>query len=85
MKHDWSDWNWYVKNVIQKGVDKDSYADLMTDIMKNVKASAGFVDISPDGIITGKIQPFSTLKFEFDYHAYTSNPGNNRPGFVIAG
>lgn len=74
-----------VKNVIQKGVDKDSYAELMTDIMKNVKASAGFINISPDGIITGKIQPFSTLKFAFDYHAYTSNPGNNRPGFVIAG
>jgi hypothetical protein len=74
-----------VKNVIQKGVDKDSYSELMTDIMKNVKASAGFVDISSVGIITGKIQPFSTLKFKFDYHAYTSNPGNNRPGFVIAG
>jgi hypothetical protein len=74
-----------VKNVIQKGVDKDSYAELMTDIMKNVKASAGFINISPDGIIEGKIQPFSTLKFTFDYHAYTSNPGNNRPGFVIAG
>ena len=74
-----------VKNVIQKGVDKDSYAELMTDIMKNVKASAGFINISPSGMIEGKIQPFSTLKFTFDYHAYTSNPGNNRPGFVIAG
>jgi len=73
-----------VKNVIDKGVDKDSYGELMTDIMKNVKASAGFIDIGADGIVQGKIQPFSTLQFKFDYHAYTSNPGNNRPGFVIA-
>ena len=34
-----------VKNVIQKGVDKDSYAELMTDIMKNVKAIDLLIDV----------------------------------------
>ena len=72
-----------LENVIINGVDKDSYAETIQDIMKNMSASVGFIGVNANGIIELKVKKFSDLNFKFDYHAYTSNPGNNRPGFAI--
>ena len=51
--------------------------------MKQVKAEVGVVGINKQGVWSVATKPFSALNFKFDYHAYTSNPGNNRPGFAI--
>ena len=72
-----------LENQIINGVDKDSYAGTIQDIMKNMSASVGFIGVNANGIIELKVKKFSDLNFKFDYHAYTSNPGNNRPGFAI--
>ena len=48
-----------------------------------MSASVGFIGVNANGIIELKVKKFSDLNFKFDYHAYTSNPGNNRPGFAI--
>jgi hypothetical protein len=68
---------------VRNGADKDAYSKTLTDIMKTIKAECGFVDVDQNGLIEVSKAPFSQLNFLFDYHAYTSNPGNNRPGFVI--
>lgn len=72
-----------LENVIINGVDKDAYAETIQDIMKNMSASVGFIGVNANGVIELKVKKFSDLNFKFDYHAYTSNPGNNRPGFAI--
>ena len=72
-----------LENMVVHGSDKEAYADILNKIMRQVNASAGYVNISKDGIASIDIKPFKDLKFRFDYHAYTSNPGNNRPGFAI--
>ena len=72
-----------LENVIVNGVDKDAYGNLLKDIMKTVKAKAGFVSIDSNGIVKFQIKDFKDLNFKFDYHAFTTKPGNNRPGFVV--
>jgi len=72
-----------LENVIVRGIDKDAYAEIIKDIMTQVEASVGFVGVNANGIIDLKIKKFSDLDFKFDYHAFTTNPGNNRPGFAI--
>lgn len=72
-----------LENVIINGIDKDEYANTIQDIMKNMSASVGFIGVNSAGVIDLKVKKFSDLQFKFDYHAYTTNPGNNRPGFVI--
>lgn len=72
-----------VENVIVNGVDKAAYSQILQDIMKQVKAEVGIIGIDKKGIWSVSTKPFSSLNFKFDYHAYTSNPGNNRPGFAI--
>jgi hypothetical protein len=72
-----------LENVIVNGVDKDAYGELLRDIMKTVDAKAGFVTVDVNGIVSFQIKDFKDLNFKFDYHAYTTKPGNNRPGFVV--
>lgn len=72
-----------LENMVINGADKEAYAEILNKIMRQVNASAGFVKIDKAGISSIDIKPFKELKFRFDYHAYTSNPGNNRPGFAI--
>lgn len=72
-----------VENVIVNGIEKEAYSEILQDIMKQVKAEVGVVGINKQGIWSVNTKPFSALNFRFDYHAYTSNPGNNRPGFAI--
>lgn len=72
-----------LENMVVNGADKESYAEILNKIMRQVNASAGYVDIDKNGIASIDIKPFKDLKFRFDYHAYTSKPGNNRPGFAI--
>jgi hypothetical protein len=72
-----------VENVIVNGIEKDAYSEILQDIMKQVKAEVGVVGINKQGVWSVATKPFSALNFKFDYHAYTSNPGNNRPGFAI--
>ena len=69
--------------VIVNGIEKEAYSEILQDIMKQVKAEVGVVGINKQGIWSVNTKPFSALNFRFDYHAYTSNPGNNRPGFAI--
>ena len=72
-----------VENVINNGIEKEAYGEILQNIMKQVKAEVGVVGINKQGIWSVSTKPFSALNFKFDYHAYTSNPGNNRPGFAI--
>ena len=72
-----------LENVIVRGIDKDAYAEIIKDIMTQVEASVGFVGVNANGIVDLKMKKFSDLDFKFDYHAFTTNPGNNRPGFAI--
>ena len=72
-----------LENVIVNGVDKDAYGNLLKEIMQTVKAKAGFVSVDPNGIVKFQIKDFKDLNFKFDYHAFTTKPGNNRPGFVV--
>ena len=72
-----------LENVIVNGVDKDAYGDLLRDIMRTVDAKAGFVSVDVNGIVSFQIKDFKDLNFVFDYHAFTTKPGNNRPGFVV--
>jgi len=72
-----------LENVIVNGVDKDAYGDLLRDIMRTVDAKAGFVSVDVNGIVSFQIKDFKDLNFKFDYHAFTTKPGNNRPGFVV--
>lgn len=72
-----------LENQIVNGVDKDAYSDIIQDIMSNMSASVGFVGVNPVGVVSVTVKQFKDLKFKFDYHAFTTNPGNNRPGFAI--
>jgi hypothetical protein len=70
-------------NFVNNGVDKEVYGEIVNGIMRQVKAYVGIVKVTPEGTVSLSVKPFSELNFKFDYHAYTSNPGNNRPGFAI--
>jgi len=41
------------------------------------------VSVDANGIVKFQIKDFKDLNFKFDYHAFTTKPGNNRPGFVV--
>jgi hypothetical protein len=72
-----------LENVIVNGIDKDAYGELLRDIMRTVNAKAGFISVDINGIVSFQIKDFKDLNFKFDYHAFTTKPGNNRPGFVV--
>jgi hypothetical protein len=72
-----------IENVIINGVEKKEYGLLLKDIMNKVQAKVGFVSVNNQGIVDFMIRDFKNLNFKFDYHAYTTNPGNNRPGFAV--
>jgi hypothetical protein len=69
-------------NYIRQGDDADSYKDMMTDIVNKADAVIGHITIQSDGKLSLKTQPFSDLKFNFQYHAPSHLPGNNLPGFM---
>ena len=73
-----------LEHMILNGVDKDSYSQIINDVMKQVNINVGQVSVSKDGIVDIQLTPFKDKSFKFDYHAYTTKPGNNRPGFAIA-
>jgi len=72
-----------IENVIVRGVDKEAYGGLLKDIMSKVKAKVGFVSVDSNGIVGFEIKDFKDLNFKFDYHAFTTKPANNRPGFAV--
>jgi hypothetical protein len=61
----------------------DQYKQMMTDIVKTSDASLGHITVNPNGSMSVEVQPFSTLKFSFQYHAPSHIAGNNLPGFAI--
>ena len=69
-------------NQIKSGDDADQYRDIMTDIVNKADAVIGHIGVAGDGKLTLKTQPFSDLKFNFQYHAPSHLPGNNLPGFM---
>jgi hypothetical protein len=70
-------------NLVRKGPNADAYSDMMTNIVNQSKAWLGKLDITGEGTINAFAKPFSELKFQFQYHAPSSIPGNNLPGFMI--
>jgi hypothetical protein len=66
-----------------KGKDANEMSNLITDIMTKKKAVAAKIVITPNGGIELKVTPFSDLKFGYQYHAGTSRPAQNAPGFTI--
>lgn len=69
-------------NQIKSGDDAEQYRDIMTDIVNKADAVIGHIGVASDGKLTLKTQPFSDLKFNFQYHAPSHLPGNNLPGFM---
>lgn len=69
-------------NYIKQGNEADQYKDMMTDIVNKADAVIGHISIASDGTLKLKTQPFSDLKFNFQYHAPSHLPGNNLPGFM---
>ena len=73
-----------LEHMILNGVDKDSYSQIINDVMKQVNINVGQVLVNKEGLVDIQLTPFKDKNFKFDYHAYTTKPGNNRPGFAIA-
>lgn len=71
-------------NQATKGKEAEKYNQMMTDIVKKVDAWLGKIDITANGGLNVTTQPFSDLKFRFDYHAPSGSPANNLPGFIVA-
>jgi hypothetical protein len=69
-------------NYIKGGKYSSQYSKMMTDIVKEADAVIGHITVNPDGTMSLKTKPFSTLKFQFQYHAPSHIPGNNLPGFI---
>lgn len=69
-------------NFIRQGNDAEKYRNMITDILKKREAQIGHIKINPDGTMVLTTRPFSTTKFEFQYHAPSHIPGNNLPGFI---
>ena len=65
------------------GKDADEMSNLITDIMTKKQAVAAKISITPNGGIKVTVTPFSDLKFGYQYHAGTSRPSQNSPGFTI--
>ena len=53
-----------VENVINNGVEKEAYGEILQNIMKQVKAEVGVVGINKQGIWSVATQPFSALNFK---------------------
>ena len=69
-------------NYIKGGDDSAQYSKMMTDIVNKADAVIGHITVNQDGTMSLKTKPFSTLKFQFQYHAPSHMPGNNLPGFI---
>lgn len=69
-------------NFIRQGNDAEKYRSMITDILKKKEAQISHIKINPDGTLVLNTKPFSTTKFEFQYHAPSHIPGNNLPGFI---
>lgn len=69
-------------NEIRKGSNSEKYKEMMTKIVREADAVLGHITVTKNGSIELKIEPFSNLKFEFQYHAPSHIPGNNLPGFI---
>lgn len=69
-------------NYIKGGKDSAQYSKMMTDIVNKADAVIGHITVNKDGTMSLKTKPFSTLQFQFQYHAPSHIPGNNLPGFI---
>jgi hypothetical protein len=69
-------------NMVLRGGDAEVYSSMMTDIVNKANAVLGHITIKDDGSMKLTTQPFSDLKFKFQYHAPSHIPGNNLPGFI---
>jgi hypothetical protein len=69
-------------NYIKGGKDSAQYSKMMTDIVNKADAVIGHITVNQDGTMSLKTKPFSTLQFQFQYHAPSHIPGNNLPGFI---
>ena len=69
-------------NYIKGGKYSSQYSKMMTDIVKEADAVIGHITVNQDGTMSLKTKPFSTLQFQFQYHAPSHIPGNNLPGFI---
>jgi len=69
-------------NYIKGGKNADKYKTMMTDIVNKADAVIGHITVNKDGTMSLVTKPFSTLQFQFQYHAPSHIPGNNLPGFI---
>jgi hypothetical protein len=69
-------------NYIKGGDESAQYSKMMTDIVNKADAVIGHITVNQDGTMSLKTKPFSTLQFQFQYHAPSHIPGNNLPGFI---
>ena len=63
--------------MVLNGVDKESYSSIINDVMKQVNISVGQVSVNKQGVVDIQLTAFKDKNFKFDYHAYTTKPGNN--------
>jgi hypothetical protein len=69
-------------NYVKGGKNADKYKTMMTDIVNKADAVIGHITVNKDGTMSLVTKPFSTLQFQFQYHAPSHIPGNNLPGFI---
>ena len=69
-------------NYIKGGKNAEKYKAMMTNIVKEADAVIGHITVNKDGTMSLVTKPFSTLQFQFQYHAPSHIPGNNLPGFI---
>lgn len=69
-------------NYVRGGKNADKYQKMMTDIVNKADAVVGHITVNRDGTMQLVTKPFSTLQFQFQYHAPSHIPGNNLPGFI---
>lgn len=65
----------------RKTENRQQYSQMIKKILGNVHANVAKIDITRDGKIKIKHASFDQLEYEFQYHAPSSKPGNNLPGF----
>jgi hypothetical protein len=69
-------------NYVKGGKNAEKYKTMMTNIVKEADAVIGHITVNKDGTMSLVTKPFSTLQFQFQYHAPSHIPGNNLPGFI---
>jgi hypothetical protein len=69
-------------NYVKGGKNSEKYKTMMTNIVKEADAVIGHITVNKDGTMSLVTKPFSTLQFQFQYHAPSHIPGNNLPGFI---